>query len=231
MRDPKDPGTRNLPLPRKRPAPAPEAAPVVGIRLGYARVSTDDQNLDLQRDALYAAGCAQIYEEVASGKDTKHRPELANVIRAARPGDTIVVWRLDRLGRSMSDLVHIVDNLHRNGIRFESLNERIDTTSAAGELIFHVFASLAQFERALTLERTHAGLQAARAQGRNGGRKPSLTPTQIRQAKAALKDPTVSVQGLAETLKVGRATIYRNVDVAAIRQAAAKKLKSKRTER
>lgn len=133
-------------------------------RIGYARVSMDNQHLDLQRDALTQAGCSVIYEEAASGKNTA-RPELEQCSKALRSGDTLVVWRLDRLGRSLPDLVKIVAELERRGVHFESLTERIETGSAAGKLQFHVFAALAEFGRALIRERTQAGLAAARARG------------------------------------------------------------------
>ena len=135
-------------------------------KIGYARVSTEDQNLDLQNDALTKAGCGEIYKEYASGKSRLARPELANCLRVLRAGDTLTVWRLDRLGRSLSDLVAIVNDLEKRDIAFESLSERIDTRSASGKLIFHVFASMAEFERNLIRERTQAGLAAARARGR-----------------------------------------------------------------
>ncbi|EIS1986554.1 recombinase family protein, partial [Salmonella enterica] len=152
-------------------------------RIGYARVSTDDQNLHLQRDALVAAGCEIIYEDKASGKSTA-RPELDNCLKALRPGDTLVVWRLDRLGRSLGDLVKVVTNLiDERGVGFLSLQEQIETNSASGKLIFHVFAALAEFERNLISERTRAGLDAARARGRKGGRKPKLAPKDIREIK------------------------------------------------
>ena len=138
------------------------------MRIGYARVSTDDQTLDLQRDALERAKCAQIYEEHASGKTTT-RPELDACLKSLRKGDTLVVWRLDRLGRSLGDLIHLTTELRSRGVDFESLTERIETGSPAGKLIFHVFASLAEFEHNLIRERTMAGLRAARARGRNGG--------------------------------------------------------------
>jgi len=144
-------------------------------RIGYARVSTDDQNLDLQRDALRQAGCSTIYEEAASGKNAV-RPELEQCRKALRAGDTLVVWRLDRLGRSLPDLVQIVADLEQRGVHFESLTEKIETGSAAGKLQFHVFAALAEFERGLIRERTRAGLDAARARGRAAGN-PSWTPS------------------------------------------------------
>lgn len=137
----------------------------MGKRLGYARVSTDDQRLDLQRDALTRAGCVDIYEEKVSGKSTD-RPVLDYCLRALNEGDTLVVWRLDRLGRSLPDLVRIVGELERRSIGFESITERIETGSATGKLTFHLFSALAEFERNLIRERTQAGLAAARARGR-----------------------------------------------------------------
>lgn len=178
-------------------------------RIGYARVSTDDQNLDLQRDALRKAGCALIYEEAASGKSAD-RPELEQCRKALRAGDTLVVWRLDRLGRSLPDLVQIVAELEQRGIAFESLTEKIETSSAAGKLVFHVFAALAEFERNLIRERTHAGLAAARARGRKGGRKPALTSQQVREIKALLRDPSIPVASIADRYGVSRATIYKH---------------------
>jgi len=177
-------------------------------RIGYARVSTDDQNLDLQRDALRQAGCSVIYEETASGKSAA-RPELEQCRKALRAGDTLVVWRLDRLGRSLPDLVQIVAELEQRGVHFESLTEKIETSSAAGKLVFHVFAALAEFERNLIRERTHAGLAAARARGRKGGRKPALTPQQVREIKALLRDPSIPVASIADRYGVSRTTIYK----------------------
>lgn len=179
-------------------------------RIGYARVSTDDQNLDLQRDALERVGCSQIYEETASGKNAA-RPELEHCIRALRAGDTLVVWRLDRLGRSVPDLVKIVAELEQRGIGFESLQEKIETGSASGKLVFHVFAALAEFERNLIRERTRAGLAAARARGRKGGRKPALDAKQIREIRALLKDPQIRVSDVAGRYGVSRTTIYKHV--------------------
>ncbi|ABM26875.1 MULTISPECIES: recombinase family protein [Gammaproteobacteria] len=182
-------------------------------RIGYARVSTDDQNLHLQRDALVAAGCEIIYEDKASGKSTA-RPELDNCLKALRPGDTLVVWRLDRLGRSLGDLVKVVTNLiDERGVGFLSLQEQIETNSASGKLIFHVFAALAEFERNLISERTKAGLDAARARGRKGGRKPKLAPKDIREIKVLLKDPSIPVSDVAKRFGVSRTTIYNSVGV------------------
>src|SRR5258706_5802433 len=181
-------------------------------RIGYARVSTDDQNLDLQRDALARAGCARIYEETAGGKSIG-RSELEHCRKALRPGDTLVVWRLDRPGRSLPDLVQIVSELERQGIGFESLSEKIETASAAGKLVFHVFAALAEFERNLIRERTHAGLAAARARGRAGGRKPKLDARQVKEIRAILRDPSIPVTDAAKRYGVSRTTIYKHVGV------------------
>ncbi len=139
------------------------------MKIGYARVSTDDQRMDLQRDALTAAGCEKVFTDTASGAKAA-RPGLAEALAFARKGDVLVVWRLDRLGRSLPELVKVVGELEAAGVGFESVTERIETSSAAGRLVFHVFAALAEFERRLIVERTHAGLEAARARGRKGGR-------------------------------------------------------------
>lgn len=181
-------------------------------RIGYARVSTDDQHLDLQRDALQQAGCGVIYEEAASGKNTA-RPELEQCRKALRAGDTLVVWRLDRLGRSLPDLVQIVTDLEQRSIGFESLTEKIQTGSAAGKLILHVFAALAEFERGLIRERTQAGLVAARARGRAGGRKPKLDEKQVREIRALLRDPDIQVADVARRYGVSRTTIYKHCGV------------------
>ena len=181
-------------------------------KIGYARVSTQDQDLSLQLDALKRADCEQIYEEKVSGKNTE-RPELANCLKALRAGDTLVVWRMDRLGRSLKDLVEIVTNLEAKGIHFVSLTEKIETGTATGKLMFHVFASMAEFERNLISERTRAGLAAARARGRIGGRKPSLSEKDIEHAKLLLRNPKVTVTEVAERFGVTRQTIYRQVGV------------------
>ncbi|HFH3023339.1 recombinase, partial [Pseudomonas aeruginosa] len=138
------------------------------LLLGYARVSTDDQTTALQADALAKAGCSRIYTDKASGKSTAARPQLEECLADLREGDTLVVWRLDRLGRSVPDLVRIVGELERKGVGFKSLTESIDTSTASGTLIFHMFAAIAEFERNLIQERTQAGLAAARARGRVG---------------------------------------------------------------
>jgi len=145
------------------------------MKIGYARVSTDDQRMDLQRDALTAAGCEKVFTDTASGAKAA-RPGLAEALAFARKGDVLVVWRLDRLGRSLPELVKVVGELEAAGVGFESVTERIETNSAAGRLVFHVFAALAEFERRLIVERTHAGLEAARARGRKGGRPAGWPP-------------------------------------------------------
>ncbi|ATG74485.1 recombinase [Zobellella denitrificans] len=186
-------------------------------RIGYARVSTDDQHLDLQRDALTQAECNVIYEEAISGKNAV-RPELEQCLKALRSGDTLVVWRLDRLGRSLPDLVKIVAELEQRGVHFESLTEKVETGSAAGKLQFHVFAALAEFERALIRERTQAGLAAARARGRAGGRKPKLDDQQMREIKALLRDPDMRVADVARRYGVSRTTLYKYVGIVTPRQ-------------
>ncbi|WP_247351275.1 recombinase family protein [Ralstonia pseudosolanacearum] len=188
----------------------------MGHRIGYARVSTDDQNLDLQLDALHKAGVSSdcLYSDTASGKDAE-RKELAACLKALREGDTLVVWRLDRLGRSLPDLVQIVAELEQKGVSFESLTEKIGTGSAAGKLVFHVFAALAEFERNLIRERTVAGLAAARARGRKGGRKPALTPQQVHEVKVLLCDPNIPVTSIASRYGVSRTTIYKYLETTA----------------
>lgn len=188
-------------------------------RIGYARVSTDDQHLDLQRDALQRAGCSVIYEEAVSGKNTA-RTELEQCRKALRSGDTLVVWRLDRLGRSLPNLVQIVTDLEQRGVGFESLTEKIETSSAAGKLVFHVFASLAEFERCLIQERTQAGLAAARARGRSGGRKPKLDEKKVREIKALLRDPDIQVSEVARRYGISRTTLYKYVGVVKPREKA-----------
>ncbi len=180
------------------------------MRIGYARVSTDDQTLDLQRDALKRAKCRHMYEEHASGKNTA-RPELDGCLKALRKGDTLVVWRLDRLGRSLRDLIQLTHDLQGRGIGLESLTEKIDTVSTTGKLVFHVFAALAEFERNLIRERTLAGLKAARARGRNGGRPKKLGPKELKTIRTLLRLNEVPVQDIAAQFKVNRSTLYRNV--------------------
>lgn len=178
--------------------------------VGYARVSTAEQHLDLQLDALNQAGVTSIYEESASGKSASaaDRPELAQCLKALRPGDVLAVWRLDRLGRSLTDLVKIVSDLESRGVAFRSLSEAIDTSGPAGKLVFHIFAALAQFERDLLRERTHAGLAAARARGRHGGRPRALSETQIKAALALMQQPDIQVKDICQQFSVSRSTLY-----------------------
>lgn len=181
-----------------------------GWRVGYARVSTDDQNLDLQRDALTRAGCGQVWEEKASGKSAE-RQQLAACLQSLRPGDVLTVWRLDRLGRSLPDLVQIITELETRQIGFESLTEKIDTTTATGKLVFHLFAALAEFERNLTRERTAAGLAAARARGRAGGRKPKLSEQQRGMIRQLMANPATKPADVMASFEISRATLYRIV--------------------
>jgi len=180
-------------------------------KIGYARVSTDDQDLSLQLDALEKANCDLIYKDKASGK-TSQREELEHCLKALRAGDTLVVWRLDRLGRSLSDLVRIITDLESRDITFESLTEKIETCSATGKLMFHVFAALAEFERNVIRERTQAGLQAARARGRVGGRPRKLDQQQIKEIKALLRDPSIRVIDVAKRYEVSKSTLYRYIN-------------------
>lgn len=174
--------------------------------IGYARVSTQDQNPQLQLDALAAGGCEQVFEEKATGT-YRERPELNACLRSLRTGDTLVVWKLDRLARSMKDLVEIVHDLEKRGVGFRSLTDAIDTTSPGGKFVFHVFGALAEFEHGLIRERTIAGLAAARARGRRGGRKPKLSKGDVRKAAAMLRDPLVTKTEVAEHFGVSRVTL------------------------
>jgi DNA invertase Pin-like site-specific DNA recombinase len=177
--------------------------------IGYMRVSTADQNLDLQRDALSSAGCEKIFEDVGSGA-LDSRKGLAECIEYARSGDTLVVWKLDRLGRSLKHLVEVVGSLEKRKVGFKSLSESIDTTSDAGKLVFHIFASLAEFERGLIRERTNAGLKAARARGRKGGRPKTMDEKKRAMAKTLMADTSNSIDEICKNLKVSRSTLYRN---------------------
>lgn len=174
--------------------------------IGYARVSTQDQHPELQLDALTQAGCEQIFQEKMTGT-LRERPELSLCLRTLRKGDTLVVWRMDRLARSLRDLVEIIEDLHQREIGFRSLTESIDTTSASGKLVFHIFGALAEFEHSLILERTKAGLAAARARGRKGGRKPALTASDVKKAAAMLSDPDMTKAEVAQHFKVSRTTL------------------------
>ena len=177
--------------------------------VGYARVSTLDQNPEFQLDALKASGCGKLFVEKASGAK-EERPQLLAALDYLRDGDTLVVWKLDRLARSMKQLIETVDQLKARGISFRSLTEAIDTTTAAGELFFHIFGALAQFERSIIRERTNAGLKAALARGRKGGRRPKVKPDDIRAALALLNDPQISVRSAAKRLGLSVSTLYRH---------------------
>jgi len=178
--------------------------------VGYARVSTGEQNLDLQRDALKNAGCEHLFHDEMSGAKAE-RPGLTQALQFLRAGDTLVVWRLDRLGRSLTDLIARMAELRERNIGFKSLHESIDTTSPAGKLQFHIFSALAEFERDLIRERTMAGLRAARARGRFGGSKPKLTQEKVKMAASLMKDKTNKIKDICTTLGVSRATLYRYV--------------------
>ncbi|GMA63793.1 recombinase family protein [Alicyclobacillus fastidiosus] len=178
--------------------------------IGYARVSTQDQHLDLQRDALKQVGCERIYQDVASGAKSE-RKGLEEALKYLREGDTLVVWKLDRLGRSLKHLIEIVTQLHSRGIGFRSVQESIDTTTPGGKLIFHVFGALAEFEREIIRERTNAGLTAARSRGRLGGRPRVMDDKKILMAKTLLDDPKNSIDDVCKMLNVSRPTLYRYI--------------------
>jgi DNA invertase Pin-like site-specific DNA recombinase len=182
------------------------------MNIGYARVSTQDQNLDLQIDALTNAGCEIIFKEKISGK-SKERPELLHLFEKLRKGDTVVVWKLDRLGRSLKDLIDLVTKMQQMEVSFLSIQDGINTNTATGRFTFNIFASLAEFEREIISERTKAGLNSARARGRMGGRPAGYSKDTIRKIKAVkvLYDATnsSSVQEIADSLQISRATCYR----------------------
>jgi DNA invertase Pin-like site-specific DNA recombinase len=178
--------------------------------VGYARVSTQEQNLDLQLDALKEAGCEKLFTEKASGAQ-RDRPELSAALDYMRRGDTLVVWKLDRLARSLKQLIETIDRLETHGIGFKSLTEAIDTTTPGGRLIFHIFASLAEFERSIIKERTRAGLLAAKKLGKIGGRPPSLKAEDLVAARALLKDENITVEDVAKRLSVSPSTLYRHL--------------------
>jgi DNA invertase Pin-like site-specific DNA recombinase len=178
--------------------------------LGYARVSTDDQSAALQEDALKKAGCIRTFSDHASGSKAS-RPELDRMLDQVRPGDVVVVWRLDRLGRSLRNLIDLVETLADRGIGFRSLSESIDTTTANGRLFFSIMGALAEFERDLIRERTHAGLAAARARGRVGGRPSVMNAKKIATARKLYASQEHTVTEIAELLNVSVATIYRHL--------------------
>jgi DNA invertase Pin-like site-specific DNA recombinase len=178
--------------------------------IGYARISTLDQTLALQQDALRAAGCERIFTDTASGALTD-RPGLAEALSHLRVGDTLVVWRLDRLGRSLAHLIETIRQLESQGIHFKSLQEQLDTATSGGKLVFHVFGALAEFERDLIRERTRAGLAAARARGRLGGRPRKLTPKKVELLRRLAADKHTSVTEICQILGISRKTFYRHV--------------------
>jgi DNA invertase Pin-like site-specific DNA recombinase len=181
--------------------------------IGYARVSTQDQNLDLQRKALTQAGCQKVFEDKVSGTRAD-RPGLAKAQEMLREGDTLVVWKLDRLGRSVKQLVDLVGELHRQGVQFKSLTDAIDTGTASGRFFFHVMASLAEMERELIIERTRAGLEVARQLGRKGGRRPKMTESKIESARKLLASG-MPARDVAQNLSVSVPTLYRWVPASA----------------
>lgn len=177
--------------------------------IGYARVSTHDQSIDLQKDALVKAGCKEIFEDIISGSKTE-RDGLNKLLKYLRSGDTLVVWKLDRLGRSLKHLIELVQMFHDRGIEFKSLQENIDTTTASGKLFIHVFGALAEFERELIRERTLAGLKSAAERGRKGGRPRLMDEKKIEQARV-LYLSKIPVSEICKTLGISKGTLYRNI--------------------
>lgn len=180
------------------------------MNIGYARVSTHDQNPQLQIDALDQAGCERIFTEKASGAK-RDRPELKAALDYMREGDTLVVWKLDRLARSLRQLIDTVDALENRGIGLRSLTEAIDTTTAGGKLTFHIFAALAEFERSVIRERTTAGLAAARQRGKVGGRPRTMSEDDVTAAKALLRDTSIPVKEVAKRIGVSVSTLYAHI--------------------
>src|SRR6266566_1605388 len=195
--------------------------------IGYARVSTHEQNLDLQIDALKTVGCEKIFTDKISTLKAE-RKGLQEALDFLRPGDVLVVWKLDRLGRTLKQLIELVATFNQKGIGFKSLKETIDTTTSTGKLVFHIFAALAEFERDIIHERTQAGLEAARARGRHGGRPKILTkdPKKIALARKLYADQNMSVKEICDTLHIGRTTLYRYIqdEPARVKQAAVPKI-------
>ena len=190
------------------------------MKIGYARVSTREQSLAMQVEALKKAGCDQIHEEIASGAKTS-RPVLEEIMRNLREGDTLIIWKLDRLGRNLAHLIHLTTKLIEKEVGLISLNDPIDTSTAQGRMVFGIFASLAEFERELIRERTQAGLMSARARGRKGGRPKGMTQAAIEKAiiaEALYKNGSIPVKKIAEQLGISKTTLYlylryRNVDI------------------
>jgi DNA invertase Pin-like site-specific DNA recombinase len=178
--------------------------------IGYARVSKDDQHPELQHDELNKSGCEKLFTDIITGAAAE-RPSLTRVLEELRPGDTLVVWRLDRLGRSLPHLIELMTNLNDRGVGFKSLTEQIDTTTSGGKLIFHIFGALAEFERNLIRERTMAGLAAARARGKFGGRPKSLSPTKAEMARQLYNDKRNTTAEICKELGISRTTLWRYV--------------------
>jgi DNA invertase Pin-like site-specific DNA recombinase len=178
--------------------------------IGYARVSTGDQTLNLQLDALKQAGCTKIFTDTVSGAKAE-RTGLDEALSYARGGDTLVVWRLDRLGRSLKHLIETITDLNNRKIGFKSIRENIDTTTSGGKLVFHIFGALAEFERDIIRERTQAGLRAARARGRKGGRPKALSPKKAQMARALYNDKTNTIDEICKTLNISRTTLWRYI--------------------
>ena len=177
------------------------------MKIGYARISTTEQNLSLQMDALEKADCGKIFHDQISGAKTQ-RPGLDEALAYLREGDVLVVWRLDRLGRSLKHLIELVNSLEERGIGFQSLQESIDTTTSGGRLIFHIFGALAEFERNLIQERTHAGLEAARARGRTGGRPKALDAKKAALLYRLYDEKKHSIQEICDLVGVSKSTLY-----------------------
>lgn len=177
--------------------------------IGYARVSTQDQSMNLQKDALTKAGCKEVFEDIISGSKSE-REGLEKILKYVRPGDTVVVWKLDRLGRSLKHLIELVQMFNDRGIGFKSLQENIDTTTASGKLFLHIFGALAEFERELIKERTLAGLKAAAERGRKGGRPRVMDEKKIEQARS-LHRSRIPISEICKTLGISKGTLYRNI--------------------
>lgn len=181
------------------------------MKIGYARVSTLEQNPELQLDALKSAGCEKVYKDKVSGAKAE-RPGLAEALSFVRPGDCLVVWRLDRLGRSLKHLIEVVEDLEERGVGFVSLQEGFDTTTSGGKLIFQIFGALAEFERNLIQERTKAGLEAARARGRKGGRRNKLKPEQVDTLRRMSKSRQHTVKEICRVMGISKPTYYRYLE-------------------
>lgn len=179
------------------------------MKIGYARVSTEEQKLDLQLSALQAAGCSRVFSDRGMSGASMARPGLSKVIKSLRPGETLVVWRLDRLGRSLTGLVQLVDQLGRRGVEFQSLSEEISTASPGGRLIFHIMAALAEFERGLISERTIAGMQEARRRGQRLGRPPRLSDSDVLRAHRELEKETLAA--IATRYAISPRTLQRRL--------------------